>query len=164
MFTQKHAELRLLQQKGQLTDKEIQDQLVAFANELENYSIEKFVSGLQITNNNKLINIYTGDIVQSLYGRMLPPVDDTGILCGYRLRARSINSRQLDIYIKVNFDRLHEIIQNGSPIPARSTLNELLDRDSDSSQEEHMARVQTQTIVETPVKYPMVNRKIYFIY
>jgi SNF2 family DNA or RNA helicase len=153
MRAQKHAELRLLLQSGKLLENEIQNELTKFAHELENYTIDKFIADLQIVNN-KLINIQTGDIIQNLYGKMFLPVNNDGIICGYRLHTKSINSRQLDIYLKVDFNKLYNVIKTGQLIEPRVILSEILANNNVTLEEQKLCE-RAQMLIEEPVQYQM---------
>lgn len=155
-------ELQQLIKKNEITEDELKNELAKLQEKMNKFTLEEFIKCLVITDTNKIVIKPTGETVTTLYGNYIPKIDQHGIISGYSLKLRPDSQRYVDIYLNVNFEKLHQIIQSGEQIKNRQILNSLLTQID--SNKERCVTVKSQKVVqqalEIPVKYPMTNHKI----
>jgi SNF2 family DNA or RNA helicase len=161
MREQKNSELRHLLKNGKIGEAELRAELDLFNESIQNFTMLDFCKCLQINDRNQIVNMFTGDIIQHMYGKTIPNIVPTGIFCGYTLRIPNdkVIPKHVQIYVHINFEKLHYAIMYGEKIGDRQMLCDIISKENDPNVAAQWNVTENiQKLIEEPVQYVMRNK------
>jgi len=132
--------------------------------ELAKFTLVQFSELLMITEQNKIVIKNTGELISNLYGQYVPKLVENDFIVSYSVGLRPQSNQYLDIYIHIDFEKLHHAIKNGLPIGNRSIVSNLLaqigtPKASQLGANLAEAKAKIQQRLEEPVKYKIVTNR-----